>query len=554
MSMAADKGKSKTYLVLLVGCIVVRGATGRSPPIAAWPVVLQEAGMSRVRPPVLAGTWYPGDPETLRRAVVTYLAGADARQRPPGRPTMVVVPHAGYLYSGPTAGRVYGLLRGERYERVFVLAPSHRQALTQLALPAEEAFATPLGEVAVDLEATAGLARQAGFAPQAGAHAQEHAIEIQLPFLQVVFGAELRIVPILVPPLDEDVRRHAAAALGLWSDGDALFVVSTDFTHYGAAYGFQPFRDRVPERLRELDGGAIERILSRDAEGLLAYGERTGLTMCGIEATVLALSVKLPRGGAALVDYARSADRQGDYSLSVSYAGMMLSGPAETGEPQEQAAATARSQPAAARAAGSGAEQDEAGSPGGSLAPEESDFLLALARRTVEAAARGKPPPSPERLAGAQGRSLGGRLSEPRGVFVTLTRKGRLRGCIGSLRAERPLAAAVVQNSLAAARHDPRFSPVAPDELAEITVEISILTPLRDVPGPGDIELGRHGILLSKGPARAVFLPQVATEQGWDLNTTLDHLALKAGLPAGAWREGARFQVFEAEIHGEKET
>lgn len=484
--------------------------------------------MPRVRPPVLSGTWYPADPRRLDRAVRGYLDAADPATRPAGRPVLAVVPHAGYAYSGPTAGRLYGLLDGLEYAQVFVLAPSHRVHLDRIALSGAEAFATPLGEVPLAREVIARLAAEPDYALHEEAHAAEHAVEIQLPFLQRALGRGLRLVPLLVPPLPAVSRRRAAAALAPWCGPDSLFVVSTDFTHYGAAYGYVPFAEDVPGRLQELDGGAIERLRARDPEGLLAYGERTGITMCGLHAAALALSAPLPAGEPpVLVDYARSGDREGDYSLSVSYAALLACGPE---------APAAGADPAAAEA----------------LDADEKALLLDLARRVVDAVAAGRTPPSPEEVARDRGGALSGRLRERRGAFVTLTLDGALRGCIGFIEGIEPLAAAVAVNAAAAAARDPRFPPVRPDEAARLHIEISALSPLRPVAGPEGIEVGRHGIVLTRGSARAVFLPQVAPEQGWDRDTTLDHLALKAGLPRDGWRSRARFEVFEADVFTEE--
>lgn len=174
------------------------------------------------------------------------------------------------------------------------------------------------------------------------------------------------------------------------------------------------------------------------------------------------------------------------------------------------------------------------------LGDRERELLRELARRAVAAAARGEdPPPLPP---------LTGVLAEPRGVFVTLTRGGALRGCIGSLVGRLPLAAAVRESGRNAAVNDPRFRPVRPAELAGLDLEVSVLSPLVEVDGPGAIEVGRHGVLLDCGGRQAVFLPQVATEQGWDRDTMLSQLALKAGLAADAWRRGAGFRVFTADV------
>jgi AmmeMemoRadiSam system protein B len=286
----------------------------------------QEFAMSKVRQPVLAGAWYPAGPEELATMVEGFLAGADPAFRPAGRPFLALVPHAGYVYSGPTAGKLYGLLRERPPRRLIVLAPNHRAALDRMALSGAEAFATPLGEVRVDRAAVDQLNANESFAINDQAHASEHAIEIQLPLVQRTWpDATPPIVPLLVPRLTDTQRREAAAALAGLADEGTLFLVSTDFTHYGAAYGYVPFTENLPAALEKLDSGAILKILAADAAGLRDYGRSTGITMCGLEATALALDRKLPDGyEGALIDYSRSGDREGDYSLSVSYASLLF--------------------------------------------------------------------------------------------------------------------------------------------------------------------------------------------------------------------------------------
>lgn len=182
------------------------------------------------------------------------------------------------------------------------------------------------------------------------------------------------------------------------------------------------------------------------------------------------------------------------------------------------------------------------------LLPAERAFLRELARLAFVAAVSGSPPPDPYALAAGAGLPLAPRLDAPRGAFVTLTLDGRLRGCIGVIEGVLPLVQAVADNAAAAAVDDPRFRPVSPPELPRLEFEVSALTPLRRVAGPAEIEIGRHGILLSRRGRRAVFLPQVAPAEGWDLETTLTQLALKAGLAPDGWRQDAVFQVFEADV------
>lgn len=290
--------------------------------------------MSTIRKPVLSGTWYPADPVDLAATADQFLAGADPEIRPAGRPLLAVVPHAGYIYSGPTAGKLFGLLGEKPVRRIILLAPNHRIALDRIALSGAAAFATPLGAVEVDQETVMQLAENESFTIDDRAHAQEHAIEIQLPLIQRTWQQAVpRIVPMLVPHLAPEVARNAAAALAQLDAPDTLILISTDFTHYGDSYGYVPFTENLPASLEELDSGAILKILAGDAEGLREYGRATGITMCGLEAVALALDQGLPPGyEGALVDYSRSGDKDKDYSLSVSYASLLLcSGPAIPG-------------------------------------------------------------------------------------------------------------------------------------------------------------------------------------------------------------------------------
>lgn len=300
--------------------------------------------MAAVRPAILPGAWYPADPAALARVVDGFLAGADPAALPAGRPLVAVAPHAGYAWSGPVAGRVFGLLPGVAVRRLVILAPNHRVRLERPALSGAAAFATPLGPVAVDTAAVARLAAGGAFAVDDHAHRDEHAIEIQLPLAQRCWQAACpAIVPVLVPRLEPAARAAAAAALADIVDDGTLLLVSTDLTHYGATYDFVPFTTDIPAAIERLDTGALLRLLAGDGPGLVAYGRETGITMCGLEAAALALGCGVPRGHqAALLGYARSGDRDGAYAMSVSYAAAVLTaGTGEAGLAGEAAGAAA---------------------------------------------------------------------------------------------------------------------------------------------------------------------------------------------------------------------
>jgi AmmeMemoRadiSam system protein A len=273
----------------------------------------------------------------------------------------------------------------------------------------------------------------------------------------------------------------------------------------------------VAGRLEALDKGALAQIAARDHKGFLEYQERTGITICGFRPVALLLHLLPPEARAHLVRYDTSGALLGDYRGSVSYLSIALTTP-------DRPAVPAAWQPeslqwlhrlAALRV------RDAVG-------PTEAS------RAALEALA-GDPPPQVRGSAGA---------------FVTLREGGRLRGCIGYIAPIKPVWQAVLDNAEAAAQRDTRFLPVQPDELDALDVEVSVLTDPVPIPDWTGYEVGRHGIVLVKGSRRAVFLPDVAVEQGWDREQTLAHLARKAGLPADGWREGAQYYVFTNHKYG----
>ncbi len=470
----------------------------------------------RVRPSALAGGWYPADRDALHAEVLGYLHEAAAYDG--ARPMALISPHAGYRYSGPTAGQSYRAIERERYDRVFILGPSHHVAFHGLAVGGWSHYETPLGRVPIDTAAVERLVQDDLFAVAPGVDGEEHSLEIQVPFVQVAaMGSSL--VPLVVGDLDAGEASRAADALRAEIGPGDLVVISTDFCHYGARFGFQPDLDDVPAGLRDLDMGAFEAVASLDPAQVLDYRQRTGVTVCGIRPLAI-LAALLPRDAElTLRRYTTSGEITGDWGSTVSYVSAVA-----TGSPWS----------------GRGADSTT-----WRLSRAEQRTLLTLARDAIEARLHGQPPPNLDDYA------ITDVMREPSGAFVTLTIDGRLRGCIGEIPPERPLAQTVRDRAVDAAFGDPRFTPLTARELAEVHIEISALTPPAAVDGYDDIVLGRDGIYLIKGLHRAVFLPQVAVEQGWDLDETLTHLASKAGLPPNAWQEGASFEVFQAQVFHE---
>ncbi len=512
-------------LIVVLACSIMAGST-----LAA------AAADLRVRPSALAGAWYPADPTLLADAVDDML-----RQAAVGRALAdaehlraLILPHAGYRYSGATAAAGVALLKGRRFERVLVLAPAHRAAFAGLSIADVDAYETPLGQVPLDREAVAALRASALVQAHPRAHVDEHAIEIELPLLQRALMPGWRLLPVLVGALDGDDYHRAADLLRPFADADTLVVTSSDFTHYGERFDYRPFPldDAIAEHIRALDDGALARIMAGDRDGLLAYHQRTGITVCGLRPIAVLLGMLPPSARLERIAYTTSGALTGDFANSVSYAVVAVS----SAQPLAEAAPTA-DRPSGQSEAPTGADSD--------LTEADLRLLHRLAVLGLEQAVLG---PDAEREAAARSlvAQLPPRLKQDAGAFVTLKRDGALRGCIGVIEPRKPLYQAVLENGVNAAVNDYRFSPVQAPELDGLEVEVSVLTPPRPIPGPDAFIVGEHGIVLSKAGRRAVFLPEVAVEQGWDRAETLTRLARKAGLPADAWRDGAQLEVFES--------
>ncbi len=474
----------------------------------------------RVLDSPLAGRWYEGNPEKLRAQLREMLDAVP--EKPLEGVCALVLPHAGYRYSGPTAAHGVRQVQGRPFDRVVVIGPSHRRHMENLAhLSPVTHFATPLGEVPLDAEFMDALRKHACFGSLPGVDEEEHSVQIEVPFLQAALGP-FKLVPVVVGRLDAQTARAMGGILAGMIDARTLVVASSDFTHYGENYGYVPFKDDIEENIRKLDLGAFEAIKSGRADTFYAYVAKSGTTICGRQA-VRVLIEMLPRGSKFhLVKYDTSGRVAGDFTNSVSYLSIAVRGAWTKGTPVAP--------PAPDR-----------------LDEKDRRLLLELARKTLECRVGKGENPRVEDL----NVEVTEAMRRPRSAFVTLTKDGRLRGCIGSLHTTQPLYCEVMARAVHAALNDDRFPPVEASELPKLHLEVSALTPAKAVASPKDIVLGRHGIILRKDGRSAVYLPQVAPEQGWDLPETLGHLAEKAGLPADAWREGAEFLVFEAEVFGE---
>jgi len=453
-----------------------------------------------VRTPAVAGTFYPADPAELAKMVDGFLAEAQAQVAPIPGVVAVVAPHAGYIYSGHVAAFSYAALKGRKIERVVVIAPSHYEAFPFAAVYDGAAYLTPLGRVPVDREFAAQLAKSSRLIQLSsrghvgrGEHG-EHSVEVQLPFLQRMFG-QFQVVPVIMGDQSYEVCRALGVALAKMIRGpETLIVASSDLSHY------HPYDDA-----ERIDHKTLRAIEEWDYLSMSRNFEQRIWEACGGGPIIAAMiaSERLGATEARVLKYANTGDVTGDHTRVVGYSAVALL----RGQTKESSAAHPFS-----------------------LSHAEQQWLLEIARKSVETAVReGK----------LYNCSAGGfaALSQERGAFVTLTEHGKLRGCIGYTAPSKPLCETVRDVAALAALRDHRFQPVTARELGALEYEISVLSPMRRVPDIKQIRVGRDGLLILRGDYEGLLLPQVPVEQGWSRKDFLEALCRKAGLPEGAWKD-----------------
>ncbi len=445
--------------------------------------------MLNVRMPAVAGAFYPAQRQALTHDVLALLAARPAPVDAPS-PKAIIVPHAGYIYSGTTAALAYGRLSKLRdsVRRVILLGPVHRVPVRGLALPDADCFATALGQVEIDQEARTAIASMPQVVVSAAAHAQEHSLEVQLPFLQSVLQ-EFKLLPLAVG--DASAAEVAEVLEALWGGAETLIVISSDLSHFLPYAQAQATDRQTAQQIMNLQCVITHQQAcgATPVNGLLMAARRHGLTP-------------------ELIGLCNSGDSAGDRARVVGYASFAFA-----------------VEPAS--------ETDSA------VFNRRGEVLLALARAAV-VSALGIPCVAPEDAHW---------LREPGACFVTLTQRGQLRGCIGSLEARRSLLADVKANAVAAAMQDPRFAPLTPAELALTRVEVSLLSPLQEMHFASEADAlaqlrpGIDGIVFSCGGHRSTFLPQV-WEQLPDAAEFMGQLKRKSGLAADFWDSGVRLQRY----------
>jgi AmmeMemoRadiSam system protein B/AmmeMemoRadiSam system protein A len=485
-------------------------------------IFLNKKEEKNMRTPAVAGQFYPAQKEELEEKIIQFFKKAKPQE---GQGTIfaLVLPHAGYDFSGPVAAYGYKALL-KNFEKnlddektIILIGPSHYFPIQKVILEGKDSWQTPLGEVQVDKKLVEFLVKTSPlFEKNSLPHQPEHSLEVQVPFLQKIFP-HFKILPILVNELDASEREKVSEILASLADEKTIFIASSDMSHYPSYQDANYLDKKVIEAILT---GKVEE-LEKTIKELEEENIPNTLTfLCGEESVKLVMKIgeKLGVKQIQLLHYANSGDVfLGDKRKVVGYGAIAFLKEEEDNFIH--------------------------------LSQEEKKTLLTIARQTVESYIQTGKIPEFEITSPVLNKKLG--------AFVTIKKKGQLRGCLGVFSpSQLPLYQVVAQMAKAAATEDNRFFPVQKDELKDLSYEISVLSPLKKIDDWRKIEVGKHGVEIRYGLKRGVFLPQVAREQNWDLETFLSMLCWeKLGLPPACYQnKEAEIFVFTAEVFSEEEV
>jgi len=469
---------------------------------------------AEIKHPNVAGSFYPDNPEELSRMIDNFISVANP-QEIGGRVFALISPHAGYGYSGQTAAYGYKLIAGKDYTTVIIIGPSHFYGFKGVSVYPQGALRTPLGDIKIDQEFTQKLLYKDSeiyFEPQA--FTREHSIEVQLPFLQKALS-EFKIVPVIMGDCILPTCEKLAVLLAEAINGrkDVLLVVSTDMYH---GYDY--------EEAEFIDNLTLNYLKDMDAQALYSGLREGKLQLCGglPAVTALILADKLGHKKLEILEYTNSAQ-----VTSKKTKGVWAVGYASCAIDNETACLPA------------GREKTM-------LNKEQKKKLLEIARNSIYSHLK-----SGNKLELVEADP---HLLERMGAFVTLHESGQLRGCIGNLIGNQPLYLTVRDMAVESAVGDPRFPPLQLNELKDIKIEISVLSPMQKVSSAEEVQMGKHGVLVKRGLRSGVFLPQVAVETGWTKEEFLSQLcSQKAGLSHDAWKDkNTDMYIFSAEVFAEE--
>jgi len=472
---------------------------------------------TEIRKPAVAGSFYPADPGKLASLIAKLYAETD-RPAIAGKPQVLIVPHAGYIYSGKIAAKAYKLLDGQEFETVVIISPSHHVFFRGSSVYEGAGYSTPLGTVEIDQELSEKLSEigpslfLSNQGHTTGAARAEHALEVQLPFLQIVLG-KFKLVAIIMGDQEEDTIWSLGEAVAAATRGkNALIIASTDLSHFHSE-----------KEARRLDGSIRQAVEAYDPEKLLKAIESGEGEACGAGpmAAAMLAAKRLGAGKVKVLEYGTSGETTGDFDQVVGYLSAAIS--------------TEKATPVSAAIGAPAAKAPRSDE----LTDEDKDILREIALDSIRArfAGRSYQPPTNERL------------EQRRGAFVTLEIEGHLRGCIGQVGARGPLNDTVAEMAVAAAFDDPRFPALTEPELEKIDIEVSVLSPLKRVRSFAEVKVGRDGLMIKLDLHSGLLLPQVAVERKWTPTEFLEQTCLKAGLPKNSYRDKfAEVYRFSADV------
>ena len=471
-------------------------------------VIIQTTPQSKTMKAHLPRGWYPQDKEELKNRL-NFLEKEANNQYPTTLtdPRVLIVPHAGYAYSGIIAASCFNTLQNKinTIDTIIVIAPSHSIPFQGIAIPSNiKEYTITTGIIPFDTKTMHNLIKHSPFiSTEKVGHnpfKDEHSFEIECPFIHN-YLPNIPVVPLMVGYLNDKDIKNAASILKRYITPQTLIIVSSDFTHYGSQFDYMPFgktQDALTA-IQLLDLTVIQHLMEPSLSRFLRTLKETNGTVCGKYPLALLLALlennTLGPVKAHLVSYATSQEsKNSDPESSVSYAGIVYSNDT-------------------------------------SLTHYEKKLLLTYAKNSIihSFITQKTDPLLPPIVTPA--------MKQKCGTFVSwYGPQHTLRGCIGTIEASNTLLNNITTYAQAAAFEDPRFEPITLDEALQVTPSITVLTPFKGVTSYKEIKLGIHGILLKNGSKQAVFLPQVPLEQGWNLTTTLEQLSLKAGLSKDDWK------------------
>ena len=468
-----------------------------------------------VRKPAVAGSFYPSSAKEILSMTQGWLHPVDAQ----AAPQAVIVPHAGYVFSGEVAASAFNRIpKRHPYKRIFLLGPSHRVGFSGASVDTLYTYAeTPLGRVAIDVETGKELLKMAPFTCRNDAHDREHCLEVQLPFLQMMYEEVPSIVPIVIGTQRLEILEDIADSLEPYFNEDNLFIISSDFSHYPS------YKDAQASDLylaNAIEQGGLEEFLKalRYIRKMDFTGQDTAA--CGACAIAVLLSMMDAQGRNHFdvdhVMYRNSGDSPyGEKDRVVGYNSIVITRNQKTDDHLFH------------------------------FTDEEKKGMIGAARSAIYSALRMD--------YDGEAKPVGILKDKGYGVFVTLHLNGRLRGCIGRFTSSDSLFETIQDMARSAAFSDPRFPSLSRSEAPRIDIEVSVLSPLKRISSVDEFKLGRDGIYMIKGSRHGTFLPQVATETGWSTEEFLGHCAQdKAGIGYYGWKD-AELYTYQTEIVNESE-